>query len=90
MDGFMWHLHFEYKGNTVGAFEGEEYPEKPGQYRYESYRSVGHMLMCSCLEDGGQPRCNFTQGGVQTTFAVVARVAPDMIEIDDLLMERQT
>ncbi len=86
----MWHLNFEYKGSTVGAFAGEEYPEKPGQYRYEPYRSVGHMLMCSCLQDGGRPRCSFTQGDVRTTFAVVARPSADMIEIDDLAKERQT
>ena len=77
-------LEFSYEGRPAGCFEDGIYPTVAGRYRYEPYRSLGHLEMQTALRAGSRPRCTLSVNGHVVSFAVVDCPEHGVLELTEL------
>lgn len=80
-------LEFTFKGLPVGCFEGAEYPQQNGRYRYLPYRGPGHLQMHSERRATGSARCSFTVGSRPVSFVVLDCPEYGLLELADFEFE---
>jgi hypothetical protein len=68
MDGADFYMDSQ----VVGAFPGGELPTVDGSYRYEPYRSPGHINLHRQLQAGKAPRCFYKVSDQRISFSVRA------------------
>ena len=74
-------LVFCYDGIPAGYFKGGRHPTAAGRYRYEPFRSWGHLNLHNALRAGARPRCSFRAGRRVVSFAVVDCPEPGVLDL---------
>jgi hypothetical protein len=67
--------------NAVGRFKEDAIPIRPGTYRYEPYRGLGHLEMVEALRENGSAACWYFSDHHKTTFSVVSWSRDCLIEL---------
>ncbi len=80
----MEELKFSIGDLPVGFFKEAHYPNIPGQFRYESYRGLGHLQMQELLKSGAVARCHYSTGDERVSFSVTSCPQYGVIEIANL------
>jgi hypothetical protein len=84
----MDQIDFFMGGQVVGAFPSHGLPTTDGSYRYEPYRSPGHLNLHMELKAGKVPRCFFINAAQRVSFCVTASPSQGVltlvgVEVDD-------
>lgn len=74
-------IDFFMGSQVVGAFPRTELPTADGSYRYEPYRSPGHLNLHMQLKAGKTPRCSYTEAARRVSFCVTASPAQDVLAL---------
>jgi hypothetical protein len=74
---------FMFDGSPVGVFLETEYPNSPGPYRYEPYRSFAHYEVHNLLQKGEHPRCYYDYNQTRVNFTVRACPEYGVLELSD-------
>jgi len=71
-----------YMGNQlVGLFQSPALPTTDGAYRYEAYRSPGHLNLQTQLKAGKTPRCFYETMTHRVCFCVIANATPGVLDL---------
>ena len=81
-------LIFCFADQAVGHFiEIEEYPARPGRYRYMPYRGPGHLRFQEECARNGLARCAFKTAAGLVTFSARPTEEAAVVSIDDVRLE---
>lgn len=74
---------FFFEDRPVGYFEGDQLPDKPGEYRYMPFRSRGHYEFIGALKSAGPQRCHCLIGGKKHHFTVLHWVSYGLLALGE-------
>jgi len=72
---------FFFEDRPLGYFEGDQLPDKPGEYRYMPFRSRGHYEFIGALKSAGPQRCHYLIAGRKHHFTVLKSVSYGLLAL---------
>jgi hypothetical protein len=76
---------FFFKDRPVGYFEGDQLPDKPGEYRYMPFRSRGHYEFIGALKSKGPQRCHYLVEEKKRHFTVLHWVSYGLLVLGEFV-----
>ena len=83
----MGSVDFHMDSKVIGAFPGGELSMIDGSYRYEPYRSPGHLNLHRELRAGKTPRCFCQAGELCISFSVTASPTQGVLSLMGIEVE---